>query len=753
METAAEESNQPVSGTEFENENDLDDVNQDDEFDFEINGGDEFNNLEEIDNSDVRDATLPEPFLLSVDEVKQPAANIEHDVEKDHVAGQDEEGLVVPDSDDSVEAQAFDPNVQDDHDHDHNAAATATGDATCGEAAENYGYESVDYEEASGNISAPEFVSTEQTFVHELSNVTPSVDSVRVDSDQDEAISVLRSASDQAQAERNAVENSGDFMVTTNDVEEAGERVYDELVRDESNIEKADVKLDDSHIEVPSVAADEQSDWNAEEDDSKESRSDAFPNVTVSYQGQDYFLFAESADEDPDTFFLDDVGLMNQPLSRFLSSVRDVISSEIETHQEIILQVDGLGVEFGQSTAQEFIDHTTFADIVELNKRLVQLDGGSQSPELYTYLRVRSNPLHRFDELTRGANEGRGLSHFEKYYEAASADASTTNEAELLEMAQDMDYDDISLGDAHEEAEDQHEDTAASEDAKSHSPLVQQTDDLSALAENQEQQLAASEAAFLDVIGNGEREEDEEEEAKEYDDYELPLDEVDPLSVDMDQTSAFESADMPEANVEGNMEDVSLAAIELGEEAADDEQQNESELSNDAALEEVNQQAESRADLKQAALEGTVLDTTEDENYLDLGDEVDLLDTTIHTKITTDVAATHTGIPQQVSGTSSATATLDGDHSANGDDITAGHVSTSMTPTPAKTDLDTSADDVDEIDWNLDEDDDFGTAHDSLPDLSPSAPSAKRVREEDQVASGLADDTAAKRPRVETVTL
>lgn len=843
METATEELSQPAFSAEFENENDFGDVNQDDEFDFEINGGDDLNNLGELDTSDVHNADQPEdPAPLDVETDTHPsedlAANVELGAEQDYVADQDEEDLVVPDLDHSAEEQTFDPGVQEDY-GDH---APAAEDEFHDETADGHTYEDNDYEEASGNPSGHDFAPAEPAFVHELSKVTASVDSAQVVSnqvvsDQGESISVLHLVSDQAQAEMNAAEDSVDFKVTVNDVEAAGESVYDELVRDESNVERAGSETDNSRIKDSSVAVDEQLDWDAEDnDESKENRSEAFPNVTVSYQGRDYFLFAESTDEDPDTYFLDDVELMNQPLSQFLSSVREVISSEIENHQEIILQVDGLGVEFGQSTTQEFIDHTTFADIVELNKRLVQLDGGSQSPELYMYLRVRSNPLHRFAELVQGANDGQGLSHFEKYYEAASAAGSATNEAELLEMAQDMDYDDLSLDDAHEGSV--HVEPQSPRSQQADNPLAHAEDqdepsatevafrDIAEEAEEEEEQPSTTEVIFNDLMEHAEEaggEEEEEEEAREYDNHGVSQEEAESLSAEVDEIDeslAFEATDLHEANGDDHIEDATLVAG-LGADAATDEQQYGNESSNDTDRQEADYQAESVIDLpgvEQEALDGeitfpphkdictqdgvcfcdmclafemsiaeekscrrdcavadlfgidTVVDITEDGNYLDLGDEVDLLEVTTHTETTTDEGALPTGIPEQLSGNSSATATLDGDHSANGDGIAAAQISASLTPTPAKTDMNISGDDVDEIDWNLDEDEDIGTAYDTLTNLSPSAPSAKRAREEDGVANGLGDDNgmypspvrgyaqadispAAKRPRTEAVSL
>lgn len=181
----------------------------------------------------------------------------------------------------------------------------------------------------------------------------------------------------------------------------------------------AELFVDDAPADANATSLD-QSNWDPHEGEDEDDDGDqipAGPTVTVSYLGQEYSMFAQSPDDDPETYFLDEADSIYQPLSQFLEVLRQVVSSELEEGQELFVRIDGLGLEFGESTTKTFLDNTTLAQIIEVNDKLSQHDGGSQHAELYIFLSIQSDPLHRFNELVKGAEDGQGLSHFEQYYE------------------------------------------------------------------------------------------------------------------------------------------------------------------------------------------------------------------------------------------------------------------------------------------------------------------------------------------------
>lgn len=68
----------------------------------------------------------------------------------------------------------------------------------------------------------------------------------------------------------------------------------------------------------------------------------------ISYGNTDYRLFAKSEADDPNKYFLSDMAALELPLGQLLSSLRDVISDELSPLDELVMHVDGLGLEFSE---------------------------------------------------------------------------------------------------------------------------------------------------------------------------------------------------------------------------------------------------------------------------------------------------------------------------------------------------------------------------------------------------------------------
>ncbi|KAI0851701.1 hypothetical protein F5Y00DRAFT_215662 [Daldinia vernicosa] len=137
----------------------------------------------------------------------------------------------------------------------------------------------------------------------------------------------------------------------------------------------------------------------------------------ISYGNTDYRLFAKSEADDPNKYFLSDMAALELPLGQLLSSLRDVISDELSPLDELVMHVDGLGLEFSESSTADILEKFTFGDILDLYDRLVKNDGTEPSPDLYTYLMVRPSCRQRFIALRDSADSGRGLSEIAIYRE------------------------------------------------------------------------------------------------------------------------------------------------------------------------------------------------------------------------------------------------------------------------------------------------------------------------------------------------
>ncbi|KAI1413536.1 hypothetical protein F5Y13DRAFT_25881 [Hypoxylon sp. FL1857] len=138
----------------------------------------------------------------------------------------------------------------------------------------------------------------------------------------------------------------------------------------------------------------------------------------ISYGQTDYRLFAKSEDDDPNHYFLRDMSALEFPLGQFLLSLREVIADEVSPLDELVMHVDGLGLEFSESSTSDMLDQFTFGDILGLYDKLVKNDGAELAPCLYTYLMVRPNCHQRLMALLDSANSGRGLSEIAVYREA-----------------------------------------------------------------------------------------------------------------------------------------------------------------------------------------------------------------------------------------------------------------------------------------------------------------------------------------------
>ncbi|KAI1128556.1 hypothetical protein F5Y10DRAFT_291973 [Nemania abortiva] len=152
--------------------------------------------------------------------------------------------------------------------------------------------------------------------------------------------------------------------------------------------------------------------------------------VYISYGETDYRLFAKSEDDDPNQYFLTDKSALENSLAQFLTNLREIISEEISPLDDLVLQVDGLGLEFSESTTPDFLEKFTFGDLVILYDKLVKNEQVESSPPIYTYLTVRPNCTRRMMALGESANAGRGLSEVALYHDSSSIDGEHVNDLE-----------------------------------------------------------------------------------------------------------------------------------------------------------------------------------------------------------------------------------------------------------------------------------------------------------------------------------
>jgi len=86
------------------------------------------------------------------------------------------------------------------------------------------------------------------------------------------------------------------------------------------------------------------------------------PAISVTWGDDNCSLFKMPGADDPESFYLEDVSLINEPLSALLSGMRSSISSYVSEEQEIYIKITDLGLEFGEVCTGPFLLLFIFAD-------------------------------------------------------------------------------------------------------------------------------------------------------------------------------------------------------------------------------------------------------------------------------------------------------------------------------------------------------------------------------------------------------
>lgn len=431
---------------------------QDEEFDFDI--GAPGDNLEEaLDglesthdsltyHTENNDATH-DTRTHSIQDQDAEEAPDEYHEEGTSVQYQDQHGQEVPAFDASVDAEVVDQTYQLD---------VARGDQAESENAQQaddaqYGYGEKYQEDVYLEDTAEEpgsFVDVGQQNEEPVQSTTVATEMVASSHLEDEHFDDVREGI------------SAEEISATHSVDETQPPVentnVDEMTGDQTTVAETHIEVaQNTGLEQDSYLLDTAADRNTidtgyglddagdQEAESPKS-SEQHPRVRVSYGTAEFYLFAESPDADPDDYFFQNADVLHQPLSQFLPELRQVISEDLQASDELFVKVDGLGLEFGEATTRDFLEHATFGQVLELYDRLVKLDDdSSEAPELYIYLETRPNCLHRLTELTNNANEGKGLSKVAFYYDGTPDLAAIEEESnDYDEGGQDMNSDDVS---------------------------------------------------------------------------------------------------------------------------------------------------------------------------------------------------------------------------------------------------------------------------------------------------------------------
>ncbi|KUJ12692.1 uncharacterized protein LY89DRAFT_190286 [Mollisia scopiformis] len=130
--------------------------------------------------------------------------------------------------------------------------------------------------------------------------------------------------------------------------------------------------------------------------------------VKVVYQSVEYALFATSDSDDPDSYFLSDLAIIEKPLEQFFSAIREIIRDDLTADEELCLNVEDLGLETEEASSN--LKDVTLSQILNLHDELLRNDSVDSPGPLYLLLGTRVNFIKRLASLAEGASLGKGFS-------------------------------------------------------------------------------------------------------------------------------------------------------------------------------------------------------------------------------------------------------------------------------------------------------------------------------------------------------
>ncbi|KAL6913152.1 hypothetical protein FSST1_010912 [Fusarium sambucinum] len=210
------------------------------------------------------------------------------------------------------------------------------------------------------------------------------------------------------------VPGTGHDLETIDEVKAAEDDGY-EVGEDEHN---EDQLVDTEHAEL-----------SASDEDLNVKPNDDFPAITVQYKGDEFPMFSTTTNS-----FFADTSVLDQPLVELLAGLRTELENEIATDDDLVLQVDELGLELSEATQGELMTDVTFRQVLEIFDVLVKNQDPDSSRTMYTYLFTKPNAEKRLASLFESATAGKGLDEVIHLFETPM-----TVDTSMLETAATID--------------------------------------------------------------------------------------------------------------------------------------------------------------------------------------------------------------------------------------------------------------------------------------------------------------------------
>ncbi|KAF6838093.1 conserved glutamic acid-rich protein [Colletotrichum plurivorum] len=206
----------------------------------------------------------------------------------------------------------------------------------------------------------------------------------------------------------------------------------DREANDEAHVEAGDDALTHEQMDYEDeVLADVQSVDTPSSSPAPVNEDGEIPVITVSYKGVEYPFFYNSSDSEGKECFFDDLSLLHCTMEGVLAGFRQELASELGPFDELVFQIDELGLEFAESSKPEVLGDTTLAQIFSVFQTLVKNQDPSGSKPLYAMLSTRPDCMKRWASLVDDAYNGKGLDEVSYYF--ASQAHSEAAEPEIMD--------------------------------------------------------------------------------------------------------------------------------------------------------------------------------------------------------------------------------------------------------------------------------------------------------------------------------
>ncbi|EHK47261.1 uncharacterized protein TrAtP1_010080 [Trichoderma atroviride] len=300
----------------------------------------------------------------------------------------------------------------------------------------------------------------------------------------------------------------GDTVAEYDHAEIDPDQVYEQHAHATDSDYDADAAVEVSEEKTSPAYHQDDSLSQAEEQDSEAAD---FPAITVQYKGDEFPFFSQEKTEG----FFSDLSVLDHSMESVLVGLRSELENEIAAQDELVFQVDELGLEFAEATAHDALTTITLRQVLEVFDLLVKNQDPDSSRTLYTYLFTRSSASKRFEFLSESAAAGRGLDEVIHLFENPIGHHHGLAEAEHEHGHDDgEDSETNEATEIHESAEDDDE-NEENEGADADTEQSEASEEDEEEEDEDEEETSAAEEQPVESADQYEDEEEEEEEEDE----------------------------------------------------------------------------------------------------------------------------------------------------------------------------------------------------------------------------------------------